>query len=117
MSQNGVFYALLTPINYWDLWTPECSIPACASAQKTPSKAGSNQAVQTQGSALSFLVMNAVLAFLKFSHPFEYSLKSYYVMQENTNKTTAEELIPSICFISIFIAAANYGALQAGNSM
>lgn len=91
MSQNGVFYALLTPINYWDHWTPDCSIPVCAAAQETSSKAGSNWAVQTQGFALSFRVMIAVLSFLKFSHSFEYTLKSHYVMQANTNKTIAEK--------------------------
>lgn len=38
-------------------------------------------------------------------------------MQENTNKTIAEQLIPLIRFISIFVTAANYEALQAGNSL
>lgn len=91
MSQNGVFYALLTPINYWDHWTPDCSTPVCAAARETSSKAGSNRAVQTQGFALSFLVMSAMVSFLEFSHSFECALKAYYMLQANTNKTVAEK--------------------------
>lgn len=71
MSQNGVCHALVAPINYWDHWTPDCSIPVCAAAQETSSKA-------LQGFALSFMVMSTVLSFLKFTHSFECTLNSYY---------------------------------------